>query len=102
MSSTDLQSVSWSILDLGGVVGTFVNMVKVDPNIPHSLNSGDLIGVGCPENFSCREEGKETFVFRIHSPKLMCKEEDLTSSSYLEAYTGNSISQIYLTSSLPR
>ena len=89
-SSADLQRVSWSILDMGGVVGTFVNMVKVDPNIPHSLNSGDLIGVGCPENLSCREEGKETFVFRIHSPNKLCKEEDLTSSFFSETLTGNS------------
>ena len=83
-------------------MGTFINMVKVDPNIPHSLNSGDLIGVGCPENLSCREEGKETFIFRIHSPKTLCKEEDLTSSSYSEAYTGNRISQRWLASSAPR
>ena len=74
-------------------MGTFINMVKVDPNIPHSLNSGDLIGVGCPENLSCREERKETFVFRIHSPKTLCKEEDLTSSSSSEFYTGNSKQQ---------
>ena len=65
--------IKWSLLDLGGIVGTFVNLIKVKPFIPFPLSCGDLIGVGSPESSSRRQAGKETFVFKIHSP--MEKEE---------------------------
>ena len=51
------------------MVGTFVNMDKIDPNNPYGLNCGDLIGVGCPENSSSRDGTKETFVYRLKSPR---------------------------------
>ena len=62
MSATD--EVIWRIIDLGGVVGTFINGEKAQPNVPAKLENGDLIGIGCPENKSCREKGKETFVYK--------------------------------------
>ena len=62
MSETD--EVIWRIIDLGGVVGTFINGEKAQPNVPANLENGDLIGIGCPENKSSREKGKETFVYK--------------------------------------
>ena len=60
-------------------MGTFINGIKVESNTPHNLTCGDLIGVGCPENKSCREKGKETFVFKLHLSKtsyaIMNREE---------------------------
>ena len=57
------------VMDLGGMVGTFVNSDKIHPNNPFGLNCGDLIGVGCPENQSSKEGEKETFVYRLKSPR---------------------------------
>eukprot|EP00092_Neocalanus_flemingeri_P002450 GFUD01002620.1.p1 GENE.GFUD01002620.1~~GFUD01002620.1.p1 ORF type:complete len:733 (-),score=176.61 GFUD01002620.1:283-2481(-) len=69
-SALDWRNVNWSILDLGGTVGTFVNMVRIEPSQPFSLKCGDLIGVGCPEHRSTIRGGdKETFVYRIKSPR---------------------------------
>ena len=62
--------VTWSLIDLGGVVGTFINGAKVQSNIPHKLQYGDIIGLGCPERSSTREKGKETFVFRLKRKDL--------------------------------
>ena len=62
MSETDV--VIWRIIDLGGVVGTFINGKKAQPNVPDKIENCDLIGIGCPENKSCREKGKETFVYK--------------------------------------
>ena len=73
---SEWEKVSWSIIDLGGVVGTFINGIKVESNTPQNLNCGDLIGVGCPENKSCREKGKETFVFKLHLTKTSHEEKD--------------------------
>ena len=54
------------------MVGTFVNLVRVEPNKKHDLKSGDVIGVGCPEESSSLKEGaKETFVYRIKAPKAL-------------------------------
>ena len=92
---SDSQSVTWSIIDLGGVVGTFINGINVESNTPHNLNCGDLIGVGCPENKSCREKGKETFVFKLHLSKTSDKEKDqdgsmeeVKTSSSTSSFTG--------------
>jgi len=57
------------VMDLGGMVGTFVNSDKIHPNNPFGLNCGDLISVGCPENQSSKEGEKETFVYRLKSPR---------------------------------
>ena len=74
----------WSLIDLGGVVGTFINGSKVQPLTPHSLNSGDIIGIGCPEHSSCRDSGRETFVYRVRQPqkdqndqKEECKDQEI-------------------------
>jgi len=56
-------------VDQGGLNGTFVNLVKIDPHIPFPLNADDLIGVGCPERSSARQGGRETFVYRIRAPR---------------------------------
>ena len=51
------------------MVGTYVNRVRIEPNNPYGLNCGDLIGIGCPESLSTREQGgKETFVYKLKSP----------------------------------
>jgi len=69
-SCLDWKSVAWSVEDLGGMVGTFVNLVRIEPNQPYLLRCGDIIGVGCPEGKSTfRDGGKETFVYRIKSPR---------------------------------
>ena len=60
----------WSIVDLGGMVGTFLNLIKLEPGKPYELKCGDVIGVGSPERKSIfKESGKETFVYRIKSPR---------------------------------
>ena len=57
-------------MDLGGMVGTYVNRARIEANNPFGLNCGDLIGIGCPESSSVREEGgKETFVYKLLSPR---------------------------------
>jgi len=68
-SASDWQNVRWSVVDLGGMVGTYVNRTRIEANNPFGLNCGDLIGVGCPEICSVREGGKETFVYRLQSPR---------------------------------
>ena len=66
--SSDWQTIRWSVVDLGSMVGTFVNRNKIEPNNPFGLNCGDLIGIGCPEDSSSKDAGKETFVYRLKSP----------------------------------
>ena len=95
--------MKWSVIDLGGVVGTFINGIKVQSNTPHNLNCGDLIGVGCPENKSCREKGKETYVFKLQLSRTSHEEKDqdgsledvkTSSSSSLRASAGISLNYI--------
>ena len=93
---SEWEKVSWSIIDLGGLVGTFINGIKVESNTPHNLNCGDLIGVGCPENKSCREKGKETFVFKLHLTKTSHEEKD-QDGSMEEVKTSSSSSFITCT-----
>ena len=65
----DWRQISWSVLDLGGMCGTYINRNKIEPNRPRVLNDGDLVGVGCPEEKSSRSEKLEKFVFRIRAPE---------------------------------
>jgi len=51
------------------MVGTYVNRNKIEANNPFGLNCGDLIGIGCPEGSSTKDGGKETFVYRLRSPR---------------------------------
>ena len=51
------------------MVGTFVNRNKIESNNPFGLNCGDLIGIGCPESCSSKDGVKETFVYRLRSPR---------------------------------
>ena len=71
-SETQKMTVTWSLIELGGVAGTYINGEKVQSNIPHKLQCGTMIGIGCPENSSTREKGKgkETFVFRLNRNDL--------------------------------
>lgn len=36
--------VRWSVEDLGGTNGTYVNMQRIQPNSPYALNPDDLVG----------------------------------------------------------
>ena len=63
------QGVRWSVVDQGGVHGTYVNERKIEPHTPFPLNADDLIGVGCSETSSTRQGGRETFVYRIRAPR---------------------------------
>lgn len=71
-------------MDLGGMVGTFVNRVRIESNNPFGLNCGDLIGVGCPEPSSVREGGKETFVYRLMSPRAFHAQVEQVHADMLE------------------
>ena len=56
----DWTSVRWSVQDLGGTNGTFLNKRRIGANLSHPLNCNDLLGIGCPDAKST--EG--TFVYR--------------------------------------
>ena len=66
---SDWQNIRWSVEDLGGLCGTFVNLNRIEPNNAFGLNCGDLIGIGCPEKQSSRTSKIEKFVYRIKSPE---------------------------------
>ena len=63
------QGLRWSVVDQGGVCGTYVNQVKLTPHTPFPLNADDLIGLGSGEVTSSRQGGKESFVYRIRAPR---------------------------------
>ena len=56
----DWRTVRWSVLDLGGLNGTFLNRKRIEANLPHPLNCNDLLGIGCPDAKST----ENTFVYR--------------------------------------
>ena len=56
----DWKSIRWSVTDLGGLNGTYLNRRRIDPNVPHPLNCNDLLGIGCPDVKS----NETTFVYR--------------------------------------
>ena len=65
----DWENITWSIVDQGGLCGTFVNTNKIDAKTPFGLNCGDLIGIGCPDTQSSKTTKLEKFVYRIKSPE---------------------------------
>ena len=69
------KSIAWTITDLGGVVGTYINGEKVEAYVPTKLENGDIIGIGWPENRSTKENGKETFVYKLVSPQKHVDED---------------------------
>ena len=75
VSETGDKGLAWRIIDLGGVVGTYINGEKVEPNVPTKLEDGDIIGIGCPETRSSKENGKETFVYKFVSPQIYADED---------------------------
>ena len=56
----DWRTVRWSVLDLGGLNGTFLNKRRIQANLSHPLNCHDLLGIGCPDGQST----ETTFVYR--------------------------------------
>jgi len=75
VSETGDKGLAWRIIDLGGVVGTYINGEKLQPNVPTKLENGDIIGIGCPETRSSKENGKETFVYKFVSPQKYAGED---------------------------
>ena len=62
----DWRSVRWSVEDMGGVNGTYVNMRRIQSFSQYGLKSGDLIGVGIPDG---KLQGQmELFVYTINAP----------------------------------
>jgi hypothetical protein len=41
---TDWKKVRWSVQDLGGQTGTYVNLAKLGQTSPFGLNADDLVG----------------------------------------------------------
>ena len=68
-TAEDWHGVRWCVVDQGGLHGTYVNQIKIDPHTPFPLNADDLIGLGSPDITSTRQGGRETFVYRIRAPK---------------------------------
>jgi len=65
----DWQSVRWSVKDLGGLNGTFVNQKRLNANQAEVLNADDLIGIGCGDPESrVQADGIEIHVYRIRAP----------------------------------
>ena len=56
----DWRTVRWSVLDLGGLNGTFLNLKRIEANVLYPLNCKDLLGIGCPDARST----ENTFVYR--------------------------------------
>ena len=56
----DWKTVRWSVQDLGGLNGTYLNRRRMEANTPYPLNCNDLLGIGCPDGRST----ESTFVYR--------------------------------------
>ena len=65
----DWRQISWLVVDLNGMCGTFINLNKIEANKSRVLNNGDLVGVGCPDQESSKSEAIEKFVFKIRAPE---------------------------------
>ena len=72
-SQNEWKNVRWSVVDLGGRVGTYINQRRLDANEPHLLKSGDILGIGCPEFSSTIRGSTETFVYKVRAPKALRK-----------------------------
>ena len=68
-SLEEWEKIRWIIVDQGGTHGTYVNNKKIDPFVSFPLNADDLVGLGTADNFSIRNGGKETFVYKIRAPR---------------------------------
>ena len=64
----DWKTVRWSLLD-DSSQGTFVNQSRIECGEPVTLNADDLIGVGCGDGSSSRQDGRETFVYKLRAPE---------------------------------
>jgi len=69
-SIDDWMNIRWSVVRTGI---TYINTQKIENHQPQRLNSGDIIGLGCP-----RTEGefimihpRHTFVYRLKAPKFL-------------------------------
>ena len=56
----DWRSVRWSVQDLGGINGTFLNRRRIEANLLYPLSCNDLLGIGCPD----AQSRGNTFVYR--------------------------------------
>ena len=56
----DWRTVRWSVLDLGGLNGTFLNRKRIEANLPYPLNCNDLLGIGRSD----AKSRENTFVYR--------------------------------------
>ena len=56
----DWRNVRWSVKDLGGLNGTFLNKRRIEANLPYPLNCNDLLGIGCPD----AQSTEKNFVYR--------------------------------------
>ena len=65
----DWRQISWLVVDLNGMCGTYINLNKIEANKSRVLNNGDLVGVGCPDQESSKSEAIEKFVFKIRAPE---------------------------------
>ena len=65
----DWRQISWLVVDLNGMCGTYINLNKIEANKSRVLNNGDLVGVGCPDQESSKSEAIEKFVFGIRAPE---------------------------------
>ena len=65
----DWRQISWLVVDLNGMCGTYINLNKIEANKARVLNDGDLVGVGCPDEESSWTETLEKFVFKIRAPE---------------------------------
>ena len=61
--------------------GSFVNQSRVGWGESVTLNADDVIGVGCGDGASSRQEGRETFVYRLRPPEAF---KDLVSRDNVE------------------
>ena len=43
-------AMSLKLTDTGSQNGTYVGSLRLDPEVPHSLRDGDVIGFGLPAN----------------------------------------------------
>ena len=64
----DWKTVRWSLLD-DSSQGTFVNQSRIECGKSVTLNADDLIGFGCGDESSSRQEGRETFVYKLRAPE---------------------------------
>ena len=62
------EKTRWHVIDQNSLVGTYINGKKLQSNIVYTLQDKDIIGIGCPNDFSRREFNDHTYVFQLNAP----------------------------------